>query len=77
MTTFCKCGSIIINGKCTNQHCGHPADIKWSKTRDFTLEADLRRGTPLVRAPVCFGHASVFGAEKNRTGGALAWRMEC
>jgi hypothetical protein len=75
---FCTCGSIIkSDGTCSNPHCGHPADIQWSKTPDYKLAADIRRGTPLVRAPVNFGHASVFGTEKNRTGGALAWRMEC
>lgn len=31
---FCKCGSIIVNGKCTNEHCPE----KDQKLKDWVIE---------------------------------------
>lgn len=47
---FCKCGSIIINDKCSNEHCTHSGQ----KRKDWVIG-----GVPMdFKKPVSYDEAS-------------------
>jgi len=62
MSEFCKCGSIMINGSCTNKSCSNksvnaaPPRKKTSSTRSITktpvVKAE-RKSTKIPRASKC------------------------
>lgn len=45
MAEFCSCGSIMINGECTNKNCSNKPASKVSKSRTTSRKASGQQKT--------------------------------
>ena len=58
MAEFCKCGSLIIGGRCTNKGCSvkaldKPAPVKTTARKASTTEKTPVKSTKTRRASKC------------------------
>jgi hypothetical protein len=63
MSEFCKCGSIIINGSCTNKSCSNKSEISpkarsvRAKASPKTLPVNKNTSTRVPRASKCITYS--------------------